>query len=130
MEAFVLLCYKNGYKRWIYELENNREDRENNGNNKTDTTDDRPPFEFTNVTKLTRNGGWSYKGMKFYEQTYNLVKKNREENPEYATQFYEWYKKRTGPRNQRKRDREMMKIQSMDIPDDLDDLSNKTTIAV
>jgi hypothetical protein len=77
LEAFAVLVYKNGYRKWEQEFPNRQEDDETEASSLT-TNSNNNRFLYTGDSKGSRKyEGWSAEGMKFYNEVFDLIGQQR-----------------------------------------------------
>ena len=118
-EAFIILCYKNGYKTWKYDVDKEKRNRmypNESANN--ERIDQKPKFEFTHRTPLRRNGGWTREGMTLFTEIDAKIRHRRQANKEYENDFKTWYTRNSSVCLKRKRELESHPLCRINIPDD------------
>ena len=127
-EAFIILCYKNGYNVWKYEVEEQNELVGNQENvNDIQNTKDKPGFEFTRKTPLRRNGGWTAQGMNLFAEIDQKIRSRRETHKDFPTCFKNWYKRNSSVGIKRKRELEAHPLSKIKIPHDLNGITEEGT---
>ena len=128
-EAFTLLLYRNGYENWMYMRNHDNffssdASAAGNGDFSDDIEDGCPQYKYTaRAIELTnRNGGWSFEGMRKYEQLYLRVNEDRLANQAEFDQVYKEHWKSISETKRKRKRHEGGQLQSQSVSDDLGDL--------